>query len=116
MTQLMERMDRETMDLGVAHRDTEKFVSAAATLTVRDRTTRAAVAVAATYTVTLPPVGTAQGLTFAVTAILAGTGICTVSDAGDAETAIAHQLDTTLDHVVMYSDGVRWHTTVSGIA
>ncbi len=116
MSQLMERMDRETMDLGVTHRDTEKFVSTTATLTLRDRTTRASVEADASYTVTLPPVGTAQGLTFAITAILAAAGICTVADAGDAETAIAHQLDTSLDHVVMYSDGVSWVTTVNGIA
>jgi hypothetical protein len=106
------------MDLGVAHRDTERFVSTTATLTLRDRTTRVNIAAGAdAFTVTLPPVGPAQGLTFAVTAILAGaTGICTVSGAGDEETAIAHQLDTTLDHVVVSSDGVRWHTTVNGIA
>lgn len=93
------------------------FLLAAATLT-ESQTVVEATANTATdsYAITLPCVATAANMMLSVWANIANTKAITLQDQNDSLDWTDLTLDTDNDHVVLWSDGRRWHTMLNGIA
>jgi len=92
------------------------YLLAAASLTVRQQVVRATANTATgDYTVTLPPVADAAGLIFFIVSIIANSKTITVTDAGDESQFSDLTLDTTDDHAILISDGLRWYVVHNGI-
>lgn len=68
------------------------------------------------WTLTLPPVAEARGLMYSIVATIANAKTITVTDGGDDSNFSDLTLDTDDDHVVLWSDGERWHVLLNGIA
>jgi len=71
---------------------------------------------AGTFTLTLPPVGEAAGKLYSITGISIN-GAVTVQDQDDAiDWTNITTIDTTLDGVLLYSDGLKWWTLASDLS
>lgn len=93
------------------------FLAAAATLALYQQYVHATGNTAnGSFTVTLPPVAAAKGLTFNVTVTIANSKIITLADQDDSEDWSDLTLDADDDSVTVYSDGHRWHVIENAIA
>ncbi len=90
------------------------MASAAATLRLDQRIVQADTSGGA-FAITLPPVNEAIGMMFSFRVAVAGNAL-TVQDQNESEGWADITLDAVNDRVVVYSDGVSWHTLASAIA
>lgn len=92
------------------------FKAAAATLTLDEQVVVCTVSSGTgSYSLTLPAVASAQGLTFTVKVIRSANAL-TLQDQDDSEDWSDLTLDADEDHVTLYSDGIRWSVIENGIA
>lgn len=88
-------------------------VTAATTLEVYQTTVRAATTSSGSaFTITLPPVSKAKGLTYAIFMTARDTTKdITVSDAGDSRSWTNIVLNAANEYTVLESDGEKWYET-----
>jgi hypothetical protein len=101
----------------VAYDKEAVFLTAATSLTIRQRVVHATASTTyPSWTLTLPSVAEAAGLTFSIVSSIANSQAVTVADAGDDANFSNLTLDTDDDAALLYSDGRRWWVVVSDIA
>ena len=86
------------------------------TVQLSDRAIRQSVSSTATWTITLPPVSKAAGLTLTISVTIADTAQVAVQDRDDSDNWTDLDMDADNDRVVLYSDGVEWWIIFNGIA
>jgi len=102
---------------GVAQRDAFEDLSEATTLTVSAARVHGTVNTANdSWSLTLPPVAEAAGRLLSIYATVANSKVLTVQDQDDSVGWSDLTLDTDDDHVLLYSDGLRWCVILNGIA
>jgi len=117
MSQLAEKRTGYGLADQVRQHAKTSFITAATQLTVRQQLVRATANTEyGDWTLTLPAVSDAAGLTFSIVATIANAKTITVTDAGDDVNFGDLTLDTDDDGAVLWSDGMRWWEISNDIA
>jgi len=117
MSQLAERRTGFGLTYQVPQHEKIVEITAATQLTIRQQNVRVVAATAyPSWTLTLPSVSEASGLTFSIVSSIANSQAVTVTDAGDEGNFSDLTLDTDDDAALLFSDGLRWWVLVNDIA
>ena len=111
------RLTRESIETGRSQRSVYKELTAAATLVPGDSVVHVTANTATDdWALTLPAVGEAAGMVVTIRATIANSKTVEVQDQDDSVGWTNIDLDTDADYVVLYCDGVYWHTITDGVA
>ena len=68
--------------------------------------------VAFDYTIYLPPPGEAAGRIYSIRFVKSSSGTCIVDETDDSvdNDLLPKTLDTTLDYIVLFCDGMKWYS------